>query len=298
MSITPVWDRLVRFVSTDGRVLCGQPIDPDVDVGLALASGQPLEAQVLSGASALDDADFTGEVAIIQKLLSPISASEVGTIRCIGMNYRDHAAELNLPIPKVPEVFMKPSNCLHNPSDPVILPQSASDAVDAEVELAVVIGRDCKDVAAEDALDYVLGYTVANDITARDVQSQILQWGYCKGYDGFCPLGPALVSARALPDPSVLALKTTLDGQTLQDGSASDMIFTVPEIIEYLSRDTTLPKGTVILTGTPSGIGHSYQPPRYMKEGSNLRISITPGLGTLTNAIASGAKGAKTQPRL
>lgn len=131
---------------------------------------------------------------------------------------------------------MKASNCLHNPSDPVVLPESARDAVDAEVELAVVIGKECKDVNAEDALDYILGYTAANDITARDVQSQILQWGYCKGYDGFCPLGPALVSTRSLPDPSVLLLKTTLDGKTLQDGRAADMIFTVPEIIEYLSR--------------------------------------------------------------
>lgn len=145
-------------------------------------------------------------------------------------------AELNLAIPKVPEVFMKPSNCLHNPSDPIVLPQSACDAVDAEVELAVVIGKECKDVAAKDALEYVLGYTTANDITARDIQSQILQWGYCKGYDGFCPLGPALVSAAALPDPSALSLKTTLNGMTLQDGSAAEMIFTVPEIIEYLSR--------------------------------------------------------------
>lgn len=131
---------------------------------------------------------------------------------------------------------MKPSNCLHNPSDAIILPQSARDAVDAEVELAIVIGKDCKDVPAESALDYVLGYTSANDITARDVQNQILQWGYCKGYDGFCPLGPALVSAKSLPDLSGLSLKTTLNGKTLQDGSAAEMIFSVPEIIEYLSR--------------------------------------------------------------
>jgi 2-keto-4-pentenoate hydratase/2-oxohepta-3-ene-1,7-dioic acid hydratase in catechol pathway len=145
-------------------------------------------------------------------------------------------AELNLPIPKVPEVFMKPSSCLLDPCDPIILPRSAGNAIDAEVELAIIIGRDCKDVSVEAALEYVLGYTVANDITARDVQSQILQWSYCKGYDGFCPLGPALVSAKALPDLSKVMLKTTLNGNTLQNSSVSDMIFTIPEIIQYLSR--------------------------------------------------------------
>lgn len=131
---------------------------------------------------------------------------------------------------------MKPSNCLANPGDPVTLPRSASDSIDAEVELAVVIGKDCKNASISSALDYVLGYTTANDITARDVQARVSQWGYSKGYDGFCPLGPVLVSATKLTRVEDLGMKTVLDGEVLQDGSGSQMIFTVAEIIAYLSK--------------------------------------------------------------
>ncbi|KAH7305256.1 hypothetical protein B0I35DRAFT_444234 [Stachybotrys elegans] len=236
MSVDPVWTRLVRFVAPDGRILCGQPSDPEVDVGLAVAAQQPVSVRVLDGASALDNSSFTGEVTTIQKLLSPLAASEVGTIRAIGLNYTDHAAELKMTIPTIPEVFMKPSTCLQDPTASVKIPKSAGDAVDAEVELAIVIGKDCKDVDEASALDYVLGYTVANDITCRDVQSRTSQWGFSKGFDGFCPLGPALVSAKVLPDLSVLKLKTVLDGKVLQDGKSADMIFSIPKIISHLSQ--------------------------------------------------------------
>lgn len=131
---------------------------------------------------------------------------------------------------------MKPSNCIANPGDPVTLPRSAADAIDAEVELAIIISKDCKNVDKSSALDYVLGYTTANDITARDVQARVSQWGYSKGYDGFCPLGPVLVSAAAVGKVEELALKTVLNGEVLQDGSASQMIFSIAEIISYLSK--------------------------------------------------------------
>jgi hypothetical protein len=138
-------------------------------------------------------------------------------------------------LPTHPEVFLKPGSSLCSAVDTVELPRIAGDQIDAEVELAVVIGKDCKNVNKADALSFVLGYTVANDLTARDVQKRGSQWSYCKGFDGFCPLGPALVSAKAVPDPSVLQVSTTLNGQTMQSQVASDMIFTIPEIIEYLS---------------------------------------------------------------
>jgi 2-keto-4-pentenoate hydratase/2-oxohepta-3-ene-1,7-dioic acid hydratase in catechol pathway len=138
-------------------------------------------------------------------------------------------------LPTHPEVFLKPGSSLCSAVDVVELPRVAGDQIDAEVELAVVIGKDCKNVDKTDALNYVLGYTVANDLTARDVQRRGSQWSYCKGFDGFCPLGPVLVSARALPDPSVLRVSTTLNGQMMQSQVASDMIFAIPEIIEYLS---------------------------------------------------------------
>jgi 2-keto-4-pentenoate hydratase/2-oxohepta-3-ene-1,7-dioic acid hydratase in catechol pathway len=150
--------------------------------------------------------------------------------------------ELKCPIPKVPEVFFKPSQCINNPSDAVIIPSSAPEAIDAEVELAVVLGKDCKNADSASALDYVLGYTVANDITARDIQARVSQWGYAKGYDGFCPLGPTLVSAKAPGlDINNLKMKTVLDGQVLQDGTSAQMIFSVAEIITYLSRVSIAP---------------------------------------------------------
>lgn len=139
-------------------------------------------------------------------------------------------------IPTVPEVFAKPSTTLIGPSDPIVLPKIAPDAVDLEVELAVVIGKDCKNVDAESAMDYVLGYTVANDLTCRDVQNGILQWGYCKGYDSFCPIGPVLVSSKTIVDPSKLQLGSIVRGETLQSSSTSELIFEVPEIISYVSR--------------------------------------------------------------
>lgn len=145
-------------------------------------------------------------------------------------------AELNLPLPTVPEVFMKPAGCLNNPLDPVIVPRSASLAVDAEVELAIVIGKDCKNVDVASASDYILGFTTANDITCRDVQGKTSQWGYCKGYDGFCPLGPTLVSAQRLAEPLQLSMQTIINGEIVQDGTTTDMIFSPAEIVSYLSK--------------------------------------------------------------
>lgn len=138
-------------------------------------------------------------------------------------------------LPTHPEIFMKPGSSLCSATDTIEIPKIASSEVDAEVELAVVIGKDCKNVRREDAMQYVLGYTVANDLTARDVQRRGSQWSYCKGFDGFCPLGPVLVSSKSLPDPSVLHVSTSLNNQTMQSQDVSDMIFTISEIIEYLS---------------------------------------------------------------
>jgi 2-keto-4-pentenoate hydratase/2-oxohepta-3-ene-1,7-dioic acid hydratase in catechol pathway len=186
----------------------------------------------------------------------------------------------------VPEVFFKPSECVNDPCGAITVPATAPSALDAEVELAVIISKDCKNVDEARALDYVLGYTVANDVTARDVQARVSQWGFSKGYDGFCPLGPVIVRADAPGfDVKDLKMTTTLNGETLQHGNSSEMIFSVGSIVSYLSQDTTLPAGTVIITGTPSGIGHSYKPPKYLGAGDNLQVSIGGGLGTLVNPI-------------
>ena len=146
-------------------------------------------------------------------------------------------------------------------------------------------------MSVSEAQDYILGYTAANDVTARDIQAKTSQWGYSKGFDGFCPLGPCIVRRERMGDVGRgVALKTVLDGEVLQDGKTDEFIFSVDEIVSHLSKDTTLPKGTVILTGTPSGIGHSKTPPRYLKAGCDLSVSISRGIGTLTNKIVSGSK--------
>ncbi|KAL4955830.1 hypothetical protein BDW69DRAFT_204112 [Aspergillus filifer] len=254
-------------------------------VGLAVAEGRSLSVKILNTKSLLDvDGNFTGETKVIKRLLFPVAANEIGTIRCIGLNYTDHAAEMGLDLPSIPEMFMKPATCALGPTDRIYIPSIVIKA-DPEVELAVVIGNDCKNVSVDNALGYVLGYTVANDLTARCLQAKVSQWGYCKGFDGFCPLGPALVSAKEIPDPSVLSLKTVLDGVTMQESTEANLIFSIPEIISYLSQGTTLTKGTVILTGTPAGIGHGRDLPIYLSDSSTLRISISHGLGTLTNGV-------------
>jgi 2-keto-4-pentenoate hydratase/2-oxohepta-3-ene-1,7-dioic acid hydratase in catechol pathway len=142
---------------------------------------------------------------------------------------------MKLTLPIHPEVFFKPSTCLNAPSSPIHLPPLAVSSADLEVELAVVLGADAKDVSAANAMQYVLGYMTANDVTAREIQGRGSQWGYCKGFDGFAPVGPVLVSRRVLPDPSVLELRSTLNERVMQDGRARNMIFTIAEIVAYLS---------------------------------------------------------------
>ncbi|OBT95692.2 hypothetical protein VE01_06517 [Pseudogymnoascus verrucosus] len=282
----PIWNRFVRFIGEDGNEYCGEPVDSELDVGLAMEQNEPVMVKLLNGISALDfDVIFTGRVVRAREILTPITPAEAGTIRCIGLNYTDHAAEMKLALPTNPEVFFKPSTCLNAPSSPIHLPALAASSADLEVELAVVLGADAKDVSATDAMQYVLGYMTANDVTARAIQERGSQWGYCKGFDGFAPVGPVLVSRRVLPDPSVLELRSTLNERVMQDGRARNMIFTIAEIVAYLSVGTTLKKGTVILTGTPCGIGHSYKPPVYLQEGDTMKIWISHGLGTLTNPI-------------
>ncbi|KAK1922333.1 fumarylacetoacetate hydrolase [Papiliotrema laurentii] len=280
---TPTWNRLIRFISTDGRVLLGEPVDGELDIGLAMSSGQTIEAHVLGGKHAWEaTAVRTGKTALVQTLLSPISQTECPTIRCTGLSYKDHADELGLPHPKAPVLFFKPNTALNGPNATVRVPKTAqNEDLDYEVELAVVIGRDCRDVSEEDAPDYVLGYTCANDLTSRQHQGVTSQWGYCKGFDGFCPLGPVMVSHRSLPDPHVVKLQTRVNDHLVQNGAAEKMIFSIPHVISYLSQGSTLPAGSVIITGTPPGIGVSQTPPLWLKDGDEVRCWISHGVGTL-----------------
>nr|XP_031859244.1 uncharacterized protein CI109_005272 [Kwoniella shandongensis]KAA5526316.1 hypothetical protein CI109_005272 [Kwoniella shandongensis] len=186
ISITtpPTWYRLIRFIANeDGKEYLGEPVDPDMDIGLAYHDSTPILAHILDTLKPWDPhARRTGAIFTVKILLSPISSSQVGTIRATGLSYRDHAAEMNLAYPSVPALFFKPSTCLANPGEDIPIPKVCQrEEMDYEVELAVVIGKECKDVKEEDALHCVLGWTGANDLTARKHQAESSQWGYAKG---------------------------------------------------------------------------------------------------------------------
>lgn len=228
----------------------------------------------------------TEERVIPHKLLAPIQPTQ---ILCIGLNYRRHAEESGATPPPRPVLFVKGINTLQHPGDPILVPtRLASTEVDYECELAVVIGKACKNVSRDRALDYVLGYTCANDVSARDWQLRLGggQWSRGKFFDTFCPLGPALVTKEDIPDPNKLRVATRLNGEVVQDWTTDDMIFRVPELIEFLSGSTTLPAGTVILTGTPHGVGMAQKPPRWLRAGDEVAIEIEK-IGTLTNPVAN-----------
>jgi len=221
--------------------------------------------------------------AVEGKLLAPV---EPRAFFCAGLNYRRHAEETGARLPKYPVLFMKSPGAVTNPGDPIEIPAHlASDEVDYECELAVVIGRAAKNVPRERAQDYVLGFTCANDVSARDWQIARggSQWCRGKTFDTFCPLGPWLVTPDEL-DVSDLRISTTLNGETVQDWRTSDMIFDVPALIEFFSGSTTLHPGTVILTGTPHGVGMARKPPLWFKPGDSVTIEIE-GIGQLTNPV-------------
>lgn len=228
----------------------------------------------------------TEERADVHKLLAPVIPTQ---ILCIGLNYRHHAAEANAKVPERPILFVKGINTLQHPGDPIEIPRHLrSDEVDYECELAVVIGRRCKNVSRKDALDYVLGYTCCNDVSARDHQIKLGGGQWCRGkfFDTFAPLGPRLVTRDEIPDPNALKIATILNGERVQDWTTSDMIFDVPALIEYLSGSTTLVPGTVILTGTPHGVGMAAKPaPRWLRPGDQVSIEIEK-IGVLSNPVA------------
>ncbi len=237
----------------------------------------------------------SGREAQVAQLLAPL---EPRAFLCIGVNYRRHAAEFGSAIPQRPVLFMKSPGAVQHPEAPIELPTAlASTQVDYEGELAVVIGRRCKNVSVEEALGAVLGYTCANDVSARDWQKRPElgggQWCRGKSFDTFAPLGPLLTTAAAIPDPNALAISTELNGERVQDGHTSDMIFGVAELIAFLSGSTTLLPGTVILTGTPEGVGMAADPPRWLKPGDQVAITIE-GIGTLRNPVL--AEGARASP--
>ncbi|MHB1318665.1 MAG: fumarylacetoacetate hydrolase family protein [Anaerolineae bacterium] len=213
------------------------------------------------------------------RLLAPVTPPNV---IAIGLNYRKHAEESHHAIPDRPVIFLKATTAVCNPGDDIMLPRMAPDEVDYECELVMVIGKRAKHVAAERALEYVLGYTCGNDVSARDVQNrQDTQWARGKSFDTFAPLGPWIQTEL---DPDNVRLMSRVNGQVMQDSHTSDLIFSCRELIAYLSDAMTLLPGTVILTGTPSGVGFARKPPVFLRPGDNVEIEIE-GIGTLSNPV-------------
>ena len=206
-----------------------------------------------------------------------------GKILAIGRNYAEHARELNNTVPAEPLVFAVMPSAVIGDGDAVEWEAEITEQVDWEGELAVVIGREARKVKARDALKHVFGYSIGNDISARDLQTRDKQWTRAKGMDTFCPLGPVIVSADEIPDPQRLRIITRVDGVEKQHGATADMIFTVRQLIVYLSRAFTLHPGDVILTGTPSGVGKAQDPPQFLTDGSVVSVEID-GIGKLTNS--------------
>ena len=206
-----------------------------------------------------------------------------GKVICIGLNYRDHAKESNMPLPEKPVVFSKFSSAVIAPGEPVVIP-ATSRQVDYEAELAVVIGRRAKNVKADRAYDYVLGYTAFNDVTARDFQFADGQWQRGKSCDTFAPMGQTIVTTDTITDPHKLSIKLTLNGETMQDSNTDQLIFGVPRLIEFISESITLEPGDVIATGTPPGVGFARKPPVFLKPGDQMEVLIE-GMGGLGNPV-------------
>jgi 2-keto-4-pentenoate hydratase/2-oxohepta-3-ene-1,7-dioic acid hydratase in catechol pathway len=284
------WSRLIRFVAAEtSRVHIGEPVDASLDVGLAASEGKPIKAHEIIGSTLDSAAQVSSNVLTVAKLLTPLSNEEIKVVRCLGLNYSDHAAEAKMAKPAFPVLFYKPVTALIGPLATVTIPKAAQPPKDHlpdyEVELVIVIGKAAKNVSEAQALDYVLGYTGANDVSFRKHQLAVSQWGFSKGFDNTNPLGPCLVSNKVITDPQNVLLKSTVNGNVVQDGTTAHQIFSVRQTIAFLSQGTTLQPGTIILTGTPKGVGFVRNPPMYLKDGDKMSVWLGNGIGTLVNDV-------------
>ena len=260
-------------------------------IGLSGAGFPDLLSVIAGGADALDRVQRWASSAPgasrhdpdAVKLAAPIARPP--KIICIGLNYRDHAIESNMPIPETPTVFAKFSTAVIGPGQPIVLPK-ASTRPDYEAEFAVVIGKRGRHIPEDRWQEHVFGYTILNDVSARDFQMATSQWMIGKTFDTFAPIGPAIVTADEIADPHKLAISLELSGEVLQDSNTSNLIFGVPKLVAYLSSVFTLEPGDIIATGTPSGVGFARKPPRYLKAGDECRVRIE-GLGELYNPVVA-----------
>ncbi|KAK4688405.1 hypothetical protein P7C73_g1704, partial [Tremellales sp. Uapishka_1] len=311
---TVSWSRLIRFVpaNDDTVILYGEPITEDLqDIGATADRGElkALVIQVDSTGPLSATARVTSEVVVVGKLLGPLAMEHCSDIKCIGLNYRKHIQEAGRSLPPFPSLFIKPATSLADYNEVVPIPKCAQEGeADYEGELCAVIGKDCKDVKVEHALSYVAGYTAGDDVSARKWQrlkeraGGVPQWCFSKvtrtacysslqltsvqGFDKFAPLGPVLVASNLIPDPSKLHMKVHVNGEARQDTMIEDLVFDIPTLISFLSQGTTLRRGTVIMTGTPGGVGCTGPEEKWnpLKDGDKVEVWISE-IGTLRHGI-------------
>ena len=217
------------------------------------------------------------------KLTAPIPRPP--KLICVGLNYRDHALESDMEIPKVPTIFSKFPTSIIGPGEEIVLPKT-SEKPDYEAEFAFIIGEGGRHIKAEDWKAHVFGYTIINDVSARDYQMATTQWLMGKTFDTFCPMGPWMVTADEIEDPHALDIKMTINGEVLQNSNTRELIFRIPELIAYLSSVMTLQSGDIVSTGTPAGVGFGHKPPRWLKPGDECVVSIA-GIGELRNPVVA-----------
>ncbi len=264
--------KIMRFMSERGAIHHG-----------VATSVEAQTARLIEG-SIFGDYKLTEKEAAIKKILPPVDPV---TIIGIGLNYAKHADETGVRYPEIPVMFLKGVNAAVGYGDTILLPKAGPGEVDIEAELAVIIGKKAKNVSPENAMEYILGYCCGNDVSARDWQKhkQKKQWSRGKSFDTFCPLGPWLVTADEIPNPNSLPIRSELNGKMFQESNTADMIFNVPALVSNLSQSITLAPGTVIMTGTPEGVGFARKPPVFLKDGDTVTITIE-GIGSLTNPVS------------
>ncbi|MGD0630578.1 MAG: fumarylacetoacetate hydrolase family protein [Terracidiphilus sp.] len=277
--------KLVSFSLADGRIRPGSLLEEgNLVVDLSAAGYADTLAVIAAGITAPEPGNTfpayrMSEVRLHAPLANP------PRIFAIGLNYRDHAIESGMEIPTTPVVFFKLATAIVGPGDPIVLPVNSTQP-DYEAEFAFVIGRGGYRLAAEEWRNHVYGYTIVNDVSARDVQFASTQWSLSKCFPTFCPLGPAIVTADEIPDPHVLQIGLTIDGEQLQNSNTSKLVFKIPELIEYLSSITPLLSGDIVSTGTPPGVGLGRTPKRWLRPGETVTVTLE-GLGSLTNPVVA-----------
>ncbi|OAL52690.1 hypothetical protein IQ07DRAFT_620236 [Pyrenochaeta sp. DS3sAY3a] len=295
MSLKPVaWNRFVRYIpqGQSQTILYGDPIieESEVDRIAQIAEEGRLKVKVLEGDHPLN-ATPNGQTDKVAQLLGPLEPADVPIIRCIGLNYKTHILETGRPLPTCPTVFTKPAPTIANHGEAIPIPVIAQDQVDYEGELVIVIGKDAKNVSEADALEYVAGYTVGNDVSARDWQREagkagpVPQWSFSKSFDKYAPLGPCIVAARILGEANAQSLKTLVNGEVRQDSNTADLCFNVRKLVSFCSQGQTLQRGSLIMTGTPGGVGLFMKPQAFLKDGDKVEVEIG-GIGRLSNRMS------------